>query len=150
MGSKGLRPADVPLSTSKPVASVVLSELVDLDLGFITMLILEKQNLKIIIKKKENRRKKHSSVLINTSQLLFCKAEVKSSPFPRKAAAFRGPLFLESTSRALVQLAGKARSRWSAFLSHAECTPSRLFGSDSFFSVLHCQGRNRIFNLFFI
>lgn len=36
-----------------PVASVVLSELVDLDLGFITMLILEKQNFKIIIKKKK-------------------------------------------------------------------------------------------------
>lgn len=27
---------------------------------------------------------------------------------------------------------------------------TRLFGSDSFFSVLHCQGRNWILNLFFI
>lgn len=41
MGSKGLRPADVPLSTSKQTASVVLRELVDLDLGFIIMLIFE-------------------------------------------------------------------------------------------------------------
>lgn len=51
MGSKGLRPEDVPLSTSKHTPSEVLRELVDRDLGFIIMLILEE-------KKKERGKKK--------------------------------------------------------------------------------------------
>ena len=55
--------------------SEVLRELVDRDLGFTIMLILEE---------KEKKKNKTSRILINTFQLCFYKDGLKYSPFSKE------------------------------------------------------------------
>lgn len=57
--------------------SEVLRELVDRDLGFMIILILEEKN-------KNNKKKTSSRILINTFQLCFYKDGFKYIPFPKE------------------------------------------------------------------
>lgn len=121
MGSKGLRPADVPLSTSKQTASVVLRELVDLDLGFIIMLIL----------KRGDGEGKCSSLLINIHQLACHKESFEGFPGsvrlpPVSAQCCRQPAGFPAT-----------------------CPSPGLFRRE-FLLCLPCQQRNWILNRFSI
>lgn len=120
--------------------SEVLRELVDRDLGFTIMLILEE---------KEKKKTKLQEFWLIHFSCVSTKMAWNIFHFQRRLfdeiQISRNPISAPSPEQREVSKTQKLFP-----LSYWIYSITRLFGSDSLFSALHCQGRNWILNLFFI